>query len=525
MNLRYSSLAGFAILSCVATASPDCLIVQLREPQLGDSDPNFSLAPFVAEELDKAGRVRPVVWSMLDPVFRQWTSNDVFKGFEPNPNLSTALDISRKLGVRYLLAIRGYRIEQKAIAIGELYVNGRSVWRFGPRKPAKGQDFVIQSDGKYDGKATRAFQAKMPGLAKSEGTFTVFQNGVPDFIETARAVASTWTVLLGEAPFKSLPVKPRLLDSDIRTGSNIDSADLKGPEGSDSQSVLAEAREFSVKGNFHRSLILLREVADRKPFDLEIRIALIETMILAGMPEEAAQAAQAATQIKPDDPSIWLIAARSWIGSSNQENAAEALSTAITKGAKGPEVTELEGELALLGGDAKGAVAKFSTLKGTRSTLRRAVALALTGDSEGCTNALKELGQTPLSEDDYRTAILFIERSLLKLGDLSRSVIPRIRLHPGAPETLAQATLYSDLATALSTLVGTINPPEIHTSSHEARKLAHILLAQASLEALEFAKNNDPELAEEATATLGQAFKLFPGVREKFSLERKYGRA
>lgn len=525
MNWRLWTGVGALLCASWVHATSDCLIVQFQEPNVGESNPNYTLAPYVAEELDKDGRVRPVVWSMTDPVFREWTSKDVFRGFEFNPTLNTVQDVARKLGVKYVLTVRGFRAEQQIYAIGELYVNGRSAWRFGPRKSAKGQEIVIQSDGRYDEKATRAFQAKVPDLVKAGGTFAVFQNGVPDFIETARSVARTWSALLGEGPLKSLPSKPRLEPTDAGPGAGIDNPDLTGPVGAESQDVLVEARALASSGNFHRALLLLREACDRRPFDVAVRKELVSTLILAGMPDAAADAAQVATQLNPDDPEILLLAAKSWIGSSEQDKAGQALEAAIAKGATGDTVVEIQGELALLQGDAKLAMTKFSTLKGNRSTLRRAIALALTGDSAGCVKAVKDLGAAPLTEDDYRTLVLFVERSLLKLGDQSRAVLPSIRIHPGEPQTLAQAGEFSDLANAMSALVAALVPPVVHKESHEARKLAHILLAQASLEALGFAKNNDPELAEEAAATLGQAFKLFPGVREKFALERKYGGA
>ena len=523
MSLRTAALGALFLASGLCVAAPDCLIVQIQKPLESGSDPNYSLAPFVAEELDKDGRVRPVVWSMTDPVFREWMSKDVVSGFEPNPTTKTAMDMARKLGVRFLLVIQGFREGQSAFAIGELFDSGRNIWRFGPRKPDRKNDIVIQANGKYDEKATREFQARMPDIIKSGGTFTVYQNGVPDFIDTARSVASTWTALLGDGPLKSLPQKPRMADPGTTSKTTLDPADLVGPGGSDSQEVLAQVHTLVESGHFHKALLLLREATDRRPFEIEIRMSLVETLLAAGMANEAAEAAQAATRIEPKNPELWIVAARGWVGASNPDNALEALRAALANGAKGDSVLELQGDIALLQGDPRAALESFSKIKGGRATVRSAVAMALTGDSDGCRAALKAMGEGPMNEVDYRSLVLFIDQGLVKLGEASRAVIPMIKLHPGEPQTLKTAKDFASRANALSTLVSVAVPSVIHKESHEARKLAHILLAQASLEALGFAESNDPDLAEEAAASLGQAFRLFPGVREKFGLERKYG--
>lgn len=98
-----------------------------------------------------------------------------------------------------------------------------------------------------------------------------------------------------------------------------------------------------------------------------------------------------------------------------------------------------------------------------------------------------------------------------------------VRLHPGESDTLKFAEAVAMKCEGLRVLLAGIVPPKLHAESHEARKLAHILLAQATLEALHFAKTNDPDIGEETVATLGQALRLFPSIRDKFSLEQRYG--
>jgi len=324
---------------------------------------------------------------------------------------------------------------------------------------------------------------------------------------------------------KQLPAKPRMADGGAASGSAPGPADVSGPKGAGDDDVATQAKNLMANGQVQRALLLLRAACDLRPFDMAVRGQLVDALLAAGMPLEAASAAQAAANLKPADPMLWILAARAWIGASDQDKATEALNEGLARGAKGPNVEEVQGDLALLKGDAKEAMAKYQGLEAGRATLRKAIALALTGDSDGCQKALAVLGGRALTEDEYRMVVLFVERALLSLSDSARAILPEIRMHPGDAAVLAQATSGNRLAAALSDLLTNVAPPSVHKDSHEGRKLAHILLSQATLEALEFAKNNDPDLGEEAAATLGQAFKLFPGVREKFALERKYGSA
>lgn len=523
VRLRLCALSVFALAHAASWAAPDCLIVQLRDDLVEGKDPNFALTSFVADQLDKDGRVRPVVWSLTDPVFRQWTNRDVFGDFDPNPDQAKALETSRKLGVRYVLVVRGNRDGQDMFAVAELFNNGRSVWRFGPRKPNKRQDIVIQTDGRYDERATKAFQSKMPDLLKAGGTFTVYQGGVPDQVETARSVASTWAALLGDGPLKDLPSKPRLTDPNSNQGSPIEPADVQGPVEAGADNVIALVKELIAQDKHQKALILLREACDRQPFDVETRRLMVETMISLGMAQEAADAAQAATRLTPQDPGVWLTAAQAWVAASDADKAEQNMAEAKARGCEPGLLLETEGDLALLKGDTKTALVKFKSLESGNATVRRAIAHALSGDAQACIAALKVRGEEPLNENQYRATIHFVERALLGVSDSAKAILPTIRLHPGAPETLSDARNLANLTQSLSELLAHVKPPKIHSDSHEARKLAHILLAQAAMEALDFAERNDPDTGEESAATFAQAFMLFPGVKEKFSLERKYG--
>lgn len=508
--------------TCFARAStPDLLIVQLKYPLEGANDPNLLLAPYVADSLEKEGRVRPVVWSTLDPVFREWSDKKSFGDFDPNPTLKEVLAKAQRLGVSNVLTVQARRNDNNFVAIAELFVDGRSKWRFGPKNPNKDTDITVSTDGKYDDKATRQLQSKMSEILSSGGTFTVYTGGLPDWDASARSLANTWKTLLGEGAFKKYPpaLQP-IVDS--TAGNSVEPKIIEIPDAK-ADNVVEVARAMVSKGKLNKALTLLREACDLRPYEVSVRKALAEILIEGGMPYEGAVVAQAAARIQPSDPSLWLSVAQAWVADGDIERATESLKEAQSRGADGPTVERVSADIALLSGDAQRAVDHYSKADGAGAKVRLAAAFALTGNVQGCSEALLQVPKGPVAQEDYTAIVLMVDRSMAALSKEASEVPPLVRTHPGETATLKAAEIVAKKCEALRALMTGIEPPQLHKDSHEARKLAHILLAQATLEALQFAKTNDPDIGEETVATLGQALRLFPSIRDKFGLEQRYG--
>ncbi|MBS1721941.1 MAG: hypothetical protein JSS66_02920 [Armatimonadetes bacterium] len=519
MKFRLLAAVPALLVTAVVQAAPDCLIVQLKVPLVEGEDRNVLLSPYLAEELDKDGRVRPVVWSLSDPVFREWTSRDVFGQFDASPSLRQALDTSRKLGLTYVIAVQAIRGEQNFVPVAELFVNGRSKWRFGPRDPRKGTDVVVSTEGRYDAKATKDLQTKLLNSLGQNGTFTVYVNNVPDWDATARAVAANWCTLLAEGPLKSLEASPRIEEHGTTpkepTETHVDTAPPQDP--------VADAKSLLDQGKTAQALSVLRNACDAKPFDVVLRRALAQFLLNAGMPAEAGEAAQAASRLDPKDASLWLLCAEAWITAGDSEKASDAFKEAKARGAHDPYSERIEADLALLKGDADRAATLYAALGTPESRLRLAVAFGLAGKEKECAQALEQVPHEPVSEAEYVAMVMFIERAMVSASEDARNVLPTVRLHPGEPATLALARSLAARTGALKALVGGVVPPKRFARSHEARKLAHIMLAQSALQAQSFADNNDPDIADESAASLGQAMRLLANVRELYGLEQRYG--
>ncbi|MBS1713733.1 MAG: hypothetical protein JST30_05290 [Armatimonadetes bacterium] len=520
MKGRAASLVFSCFLASAACAAPDLLIVQVRPSKAAlDSSP-LLVAPYLAEELDRDGRVRPVVWSNTDPVFRQWTASRPEQDFVPYPDLRTALDGARSLGVERVLVVQVWSDGGSFIPSAELFVAGRSRWRLGPKDPSKKSELQVSEDGKVDAKAIREFSSKIPGLI-DYSVFTVMTDKGPDWDMSARAISHSWRVILCDGPLKDLPARPRL-DGEGTTGLKAEGPDPL-LEAARREDVLEVADWLLADGKAAQAVRLLRAACDARPFDGPLRLHLARTLVQAGLPEEGAVVAAEAAKLNPGDPGAQLACAEAWVASGESGRALAALDLCRQALGTTSRFRHVEADVDLLSGDPQKAAAVYAQVAEPRSALRLAVAYALMGEPERCAEALKSAPAGPVPIDQYESIVLFLERALPTLTETLKATVPTARTKEGDPAVLASAQRTARLTESMRVLVAGLTAPKRYADSHESRRLAHILLAQAALEALKFVETNDPEIAEEALASLGQAMKLQPRVRQMFGLERKYG--
>lgn len=521
MSGRFGAVCLLAVVAGWASAAPDILIAEVKRLSNKDGRP-LSLAPYVAEELDKDGRVRPVVWSLSDPVFREWSAKDIVGGLDPEPDQRQVLETGRRLGVPYVLIVQTELRDNGFLPQAELFHFGRAIWKFGPRNPKKGSDIVVSTEGKYDEKATRELQARVPDLIRAGSTFTVYVAGVPDWDATARACASSWAALMAESPLAKLASRPRTDTAPVNSGTD---AAAGNHVDIDVAQVPLRVKDLMALGDFLGAVALAREACDKDPLNVEVRLLLCRSLLAAGFYQECAETSQALGRLRPQSPEPWLLGAEAWIRSGNAERAAQALALAESCRASTDALVRLRADLALLKNDLPSARDTLVALKDPGSQIKLALVHALLGEPAQCEAVMKGLPPVATDLGDYVAVIGFVDRALPRLVEIARGVVPACRVRPGTDESMTQARESAATTKALLTLVSGMVAPKGHNESHEARKLAHIMLSQAQLEALHFAETNDPETAEEAIASLGQALRLMSNVQELFRLERLYPRS
>lgn len=498
--MRLALALVLAILSVGArgqSPAPEVLVAQVLLPSSSASDPNVLVADSLADELAEQGRVRPILWSMSDPVFRAYVESGILGEFKPRPSVDQIREAGRKLRVDFVLLVVGQRTEGKLYPVVELYAQGQTAadWKFGP-----------ETD-------------------KDALTLTVQVNGLTDWDSSARTVARTVAAKLGDGPFHKYVARPRVAPTTPTNPTTTTDSGAAGPLASGTDS-LARADALMRAGQWESGILLLRDAIDLDPTDLSSRQALVEALFAHGLYAQSALEARRAAPLVENGEALRLQAARSWLADSQFEEAKVDVNEAQMRGATGPEVWSLLAEIDLLEGDSERAIERFAKVLEVSPTsearLGLACAYALAGRAEDSEREFAQLRQADGAELErmYERTIQLVDRALMKVVDDLRLAPQLIRMNPRAPEVVARAATIEVRVRALGSLTGAIPVPQKYQRSHAARDLAHKLLAQCAQEVLAFAKSGDPDIGTEAAISLAEAVKLLPSVRESYAAER-----
>ncbi|MCW5937531.1 MAG: hypothetical protein KIT11_09520 [Fimbriimonadaceae bacterium] len=515
MRGRAALAALLALTGVVASAAPLVLIVQSKLPIKGDVDPNFVIAPYLAQELESEGRVDPVTWSMLDPRFREWIGDGTAPADEWNPDLRRMLAVAAKQKAAYVVRVEAERAGARVRARIEVFRGNRMVWSYGRARPFSEQD-LVDTSVPLTPETARKTERQTQKFQDEPGNLIVFIDGLPDWDRTSRAIAHDWRLQLAQGPFQGLAPRAKPVETNSQT--------TQTPTvGEPAQDPIATAQELVQKGQVEAALLVIHDAVDADPLDPALRLALANAYLAAEKPVEASREARRAAESGIGGADAWLLAAEAALQAGDFDGGRDALKHARARGAKGPLADQLQGDFALLDGNWESAAEGYGT--GSPNCIPgRATALALLGRTEGLAQELAAITE-PISPKTYRLCILSVEQALLSLLDELRTIPQIVRTSPGAPKTLQRAEAAATKAEALSTLMDGLRPPTVHEESHAARKLAHVMLQQSALESFRFAKTNDPDAGEEAVASLGQAIRLLNSARENFASERsKAGR-
>lgn len=530
MLRRFAAAFLLAAFAAPAFAAPEVLIVQRMSNK--DGEFNVPVAMKLKEELDLEGRVSPILWSMLDPVFRAYIDDGKLPGFVENPDDKTIRDYAGKLKVAYVLIVEAVAVNGRVIPQANVYSGTRTrpMWSM-VREENRGRPprLVVIEDGKVDEEKTKAIREKYTDIMEdgSISTMTVYVNGAPDWPSTAASLARTWTRILAEGPFKHLeplrrtfPIDPdRGLGFDPGTAANVDT-------GVEIDTALEQARLLAADGHADQAILVLREAIDTAPFSSAPRIKLAELLIDRGHPEVAALESERAANMTDKPGLMWKVAAESWVRTGNVEKATNAANEARARGVDSSDLLLTMGDIWLLKGEYGKAIdqydASLTKEASARAYLGRALAKAISGDGKGAAEDIElAQGREPLPLGEYQRAMDILDAAVDKVVELLRSITQGVRIENG-PDMVPSATSVQKRTAAIVDLMVMIRVPAKHKESHDGRDLAYKLLAQSAVEALVFAKTKSQDADFESALSLSEATKLLPRVREIFRIERTY---
>lgn len=479
-------IALFLVLlsfAAAALAAPEVLIVQIRAPLDDDEDPNVGILNVLAQELDDEGRVVPIAWALSDPIFRGAYEAKTVVGNPSTPTEAEALRGADALRVAWILFVTA---ERKG---GQLSAKARLLKR-GADKPAWSDEKLI----------------------------SVTVGAAADFNSSAATLARTWAALLSEGPFRQFPARPRVTTptpDDGRAG-----AGARPPAIDDS--YRSRAQQLIKQGMVTEAINLLRDAVDADPLDASRREELARALLQQGFAQEAATEATRASQMSPDRNDLRFVAVQAWIGLDRPDEANKVLNEALARDMDNPQTLILVGDVALAKGDPGKAVEAYSRSirveDSFEARLGRACAYAASGWPEPCAADIAALPPDRVAAG-YPRVVAELERALQFVAGEVRETIRAARLRPRERTIIERASRVQRAAAGLARLAATYPAPAKFRESHARRDLAHNLLQQSCLEALEFAKSGVEDVASEATISLGEALKQFQSIREMYLKE------
>jgi tetratricopeptide (TPR) repeat protein len=528
-RLGLVAVALSVLAAPAAFAAPEVLVVQRLSNR--DGDFNVPVGQRLVEELDVEGRVSPILWSMLDPVFRAYIDDGKLPGYVENPDEKTIRDYASRLKVAYVLIVEAVAHESQVVPQASLYrgAGSRPIWSMVRTQDRGRPRLVVIEDGKVDEEKTKAIREKYANFMEdgSLATMTVLVNGQPDWESMAHSLARTWTRILAEGPFSQLEPQHRTFAPPVDPGLGFGGGNPTPNTAPEAERALELARVLAADGHLDQAILLLRDAVDAAPFTAACRLEMARLMLLRGHAGLAAAECERGAALANEPGELWALAADAWVQAGEPEKALNAANEARARGVTSPELLQTLGDVWLLKDEVAKAIQHYDeaiALKpSARAHLGRSLARAIGGDQKGSIEDLgKAQGDDAIPIGLYQQAMGVLDREFLQIADRLKFVPQGVRIQGGADMVPSAETLQKR-ASAIVEILVRLRVPARHKQSHEGRDLAYKLLAQCAIEVLAFAKSKDEDAAMEAAISLGEALKLLPRIEETFRLEQKYG--
>ncbi len=504
------------------------LIVQQSMAGAGQSDLDFQTQ--LADEIDKDGRVQPVVWSLGDPYFRSKLDDGTIGAYISQPNDQQIVRAAGKLKADYLLLVQATQDKNGESVLPQAFLyrgqSSRTIWKYEQKAGTRSGKITVSENGVIDRKETARLQEKYSNdLLQGSRGMVVRVNGVLDMESTIRSLARTFAALLGEGPLKKHPPRSRNFTPEA-TGSLTFSPDMTAlsSEPPTVQKAIEQANQRLENGNVRDAILTLRDAIDGNPLSPTPRAMLVQILMSVGKTQEAASEAERASSLIPDSADLWLSAAEAHVFLGDPIKSKNCLMEAQARGATSPRAHEIAGNIALIHGDYEGAQKSFgeAIVSGYNAAyLGRALTFALAGDETRCQEEILAYGGSSVNHagQRYQMTLGVIDAIVAVIAKNLRDDVATLRVSSD-PEIKARVTVTNQRANGLVTFIERMPVPESHQESHELRDLAHKLLAQSATELLAFANDGKESAAMESTISLTEAMGFFEAATATFNAER-----
>lgn len=522
---------GWGAAQAARAPIPQILIVQDIVKHEKDKDPNVPLANELASELDKEGRVAPVVWSLTDPFFRAAVNDGLIKGPAESPNLDEALAGAGKIKAEYLMIITAVREGGNLKAKAKLYRRGKVVWN----DPSAESQQAMEKVANLEERLRR--QGRIEGDQRKPDAewrvISVTLDNEVDLDNAAVSLARTWAQIMSSGPFKGLPPRPMNPTPEPDPGQAPPVVEVPPPDKVDNVKLVENVQRMLAAGDLNTALLTLRDAVDQEPMDIERRRLLVSVLMNMGMLRLAAEEARRASAIKPDEIELRVMAARAWLRLGDPDEANKDLNEAVARDPNSALTRMLLGEMSLMKLEVAAAVEHFNASVEKQPTAEalfyRGAALLVSGDVQGGKRDTDKAAELGLPKDPgslanrYLSMASICDAGAIKLGARVRDAFQRARRNRTDAKIGPEVGELANVGAGFRALAELVPAPDRHKESCDRRLLALNLLNQCIAELRDYLQSGDENALGDSTLNLGEALKQLGVVRELQKSEVELG--
>ncbi len=474
------------------TGTPKILIIPIKRGETDAAAP-LSIGNHLAQELDEDGRVKPIVWSIGDPTFRDAVENGLIHVSKDFPSKSQGFAAAKALGVTYVLMYTSASGFKGTGARAELYADGREIWH-------NAQNPGTQTGGQYD----------------PESSYT--------------SVAHTWSLLLVGSAFRSLTAHQKLVTPSPSKGQSpppvavIEPAPTAAPV-----DISAKAQEMLKAGHGDKAINMVRDAIDANPFSVDLRVVLITLYEQTKDWSAAADTAKRGSEVLPESIALRKATLRDLLLAGRDKEAHDALNEILAREPNSVSTKLLESQTYLTVGDyAQATLSLDQAVKRFPSSdcyYWRALARAALGGADGVNGDVQEYLKNPFPVAEAADSCQECENILVKVTNrdiaLSLAFFQQVGLHPDAQETKDQLVQLTNDAVARSNFLQQVPCAPGNKQSYGQLLLAQKLLISSFASIREVLKTGDTDSMTDARIELGDAIKAVKSSQKL--LEREQG--
>ncbi len=478
--LRPAVLILLLGIAAFGAAIPRVLIVQTGVAFSGTDDPNLPISNRLASEFDEDGKLEAVVWSLADPIFRAATTAGKVQHRE-SPSLAEALAAAKALNAEYVITAQASRNAGSYKGKVELFRNGKSIWK-------DEQNIAVKNTTASD------IESSQLSLAR---TLVMRLSGEALKGLTSQRTAETPALIQGQAPVQvTIPVAI--------------------PPKKDNAPVLRNAESLLTANRPAAAVQALRDAVDSDPLDAELRIALINALLLVD-PTAAAEEARSAAEVMPGVAELRTLAAKAWMRAGKPDEAQTDLNEAMARNPDGAATLLLLAEIGVANLKPERSVDHLTKAieAGDSAEARylRAFCYALSGSTEAMRtdlDAFAKLEPTPSPVEigrRYAFAADVLDRSIQLDANSVRALLQRAIVKPNDKDVLEAVELARRKLRGRGAFGERVTVPAAFKSANEKRMLSYKLMAQSLSDLLGYMAGGGDESLTDARINLGEAIR------------------